>query len=1267
MRNLGKTALLLPVTLTLLAAAPAHAGGRGANTELYVVPAPPGVVIDGSLDDWDLSAAVVNYVIPETLETQSARIAMMYDDEALYIGGIVRDSSPMMNRHDPQTNPSRAWDADVCQIFFSLDPDAEQPLPYSSFNPEHRQVDVATMLLWYYSDRSEPALAMFRGMRFVDPLRPDLSDLGNVPAEHFEAAYRKGEDGLSYTFEYRIPWATLATVRKPQAGDDIAATVAVFWGRPDGLKTAGGSAWAWNVMSQPGFPFQQASTWGTLRFHEHGDIPREWVDGHLPVEQPLPLRLAYSLPREGEATIQLFNERNEAVRILVPQQFRPEGVNTERWDGRDDHGEPLPPGRYTWRGHVGDPIKPEYRFSAHNSGQPPYPTDDNTGGWGADHGTPTTVLAVDDGMILAWNSAEFGWGILGTDRTGRKQWGSKLSADHLATDGTRLFFAGRSFAGDTGVRVMDMENSRPLNFQPGMGALPVPEGADRADASGLAYGDGRIFVAYRVHDLVAVHDANGEMLGTLPVPAPGALAMAANGALLVISEGKVLRVASRESLVQASKDSRPATSDQRVVIDSGLDQPQALAVDADGAIYVSNQGALQNISVFSADGTFLRSIGKAGGRAARGQYEADGMFRPRGLSVDGDGRVWVAEHADYPKRISVWDGQTGAFVKEFFGGSGYFAYGFIDPARPGEILAHNVLWSIDWDTGETAPLTTIWRKTAPDEVGTPSPEGYLGNVRLVTADNGEQYLFGRARHFSVLMRREGDLFKPFAAVFEINRGGALYYGTGISLFQDADTYPNGFYFWQDRNNDQTVQPDELVRLPRAYDRGLSGWLDADLTSHLNTGHILSPVEVTDAGQPIYDLDAAIVSPVRGKPGASLPYAHLWRDTEGSTYTFQEGGTLTGWDDAGEPLWRYPRIESWRGSLGKPIAGPGRLWGMTGPMGVAGDFFAMMTYFGPNHIIRRDGTYVGVVLKDGRLGIRGAYEGQPEGQGGSFVKLNFDGQDRYFIIHGGQDVRVWEVKGLDELTALEGDAFELSAEEMARANREYEDWKAGLAGQQALRIVRGRDALDDAPAIERVVDEQRRFAVRMAVDETNLYVRYEVTAPHGLINAVPEDWLIFRGGNCLDLQLATDSEADPERKTPAPGDLRLLVTKRDGAPYAMLYRPRVAGFEGERIVLESPTGTEPFDRIEQVDVGLDVQSAADGFIAVVTVPLDTIGWRPEPDSTHRADVGYIFGNATGTRAAVRAYWSNNGFSANVVDDIPNESRLEPHEWGEATVE
>jgi len=135
-------------------------------------------------------------------------------------------------------------------------------------------------------------------------------------------------------------------------------------------------------------------------------------------------------------------------------------------------------------------------------------------------------------------------------------------------------------------------------------------------------------------------------------------------------------------------------------------------------------------------------------------------------------------------------------------------------------------------------------------------------------------------------------------------------------------------------------------------------------------------------------------------------------------------------------------------------------------------------------------------------------------------------------------------------------------------------------------------------------------------------------------------------------------------------MRLLVTRQEGKPTAVIFRPKVKGFTGTPIVLKSPTGQESFDVIEKLDaVQLDYRPRPGGFTAVVTIPLTVLGWTPKPGQVVRMDLGYIFGsNAVGSnRAALRAYWSNNSFSANIVDDIPNESRLEPAEWGEAVVE
>ena len=70
------------------------------------------MTIDGAFGDWDRSGEIEMYVMKETSTMQSARAFIMYDAEALYLGAIVRDASPMMHMHDPKVAPDRGWDAD---------------------------------------------------------------------------------------------------------------------------------------------------------------------------------------------------------------------------------------------------------------------------------------------------------------------------------------------------------------------------------------------------------------------------------------------------------------------------------------------------------------------------------------------------------------------------------------------------------------------------------------------------------------------------------------------------------------------------------------------------------------------------------------------------------------------------------------------------------------------------------------------------------------------------------------------------------------------------------------------------------------------------------------------------------------------------------------------------------------------------------------------------------------------------------------------------
>jgi hypothetical protein len=359
---------------------------------------------------------------------------------------------------------------------------------------------------------------------------------------------------------------------------------------------------------------------------------------------------------------------------------------------------------------------------------------------------------------------------------------------------------------------------------------------------------------------------------------------------------------------------------------------------------------------------------------------------------------------------------------------------------------------------------------------------------------------------------------------------------------------------------------------------------------------------------------------------------------------------------------------WHDALSLGVVKPGKLWGPTCPLGVAGDFTGLALYFGPFQLYTRDGLFVAKIMGDEGTGKLGPEVIACELFSGQLVKP--EGTDRYFLLAGDQDGRINEVLGLDTVKRLPGGRYTLTRDGSQKAADALAEYQRQLAIRKPLVVVRGKSALPLAETVGKQLEDGRGFEAAMAYDSENLYVRYEVRSPNPLINSIPDPQIIFQGGNVLDIQLATDPGAAADRKQPAAGDVRVLVTRQNGKPQAVLFRPRVSNFQGEPIVLTSPTGKESFHAIETLDdIQLEYREtrSGDGFTATVALPLDRLGWRPEPGQKLKADLGYIFGGRAGTEAAVRAYWSNNSFTANVTGDVPHESRLEPAEWGTALVE
>jgi hypothetical protein len=485
------------------------------------------------------------------------------------------------------------------------------------------------------------------------------------------------------------------------------------------------------------------------------------------------------------------------------------------------------------------------------------------------------------------------------------------------------------------------------------------------------------------------------------------------------------------------------------------------------------------------------------------------------------------------------------------------------------------------------------------------------------------------------------------------------------MMADKKRFPTGQWVWADANDDQVFQPEELTFLGKRARNLTFHWVDKHLNLWSGGGVVFRPVRIEPDGRPVYDFTNPEATGIEGRNG----HGPIVVDPQdGSLYTNwpQHEPGFARWTPDGKMLWGYRGTVNWREAINLPPLRPGDLYGPTAPLGVAGEFTGLATYFGPFHVFTRDGLYVAMVFRDGRKGGLGPDVIACESFAGQLVKPN--GMDRHFILAGDQDGRVTEVLGLDTVKRLEGGTLTLSEQDVAKTAKALADYEALKARSQRLTIVRGRKALDLAKGVSKTIDAERGFTARAAYDEQNLYVAFDVDSPSPLANAVAEPQLIFKGGNLIDVQIATDPDADPKRKTPAPGDVRILITRQGKKPFAVVYRPKVKEFEGKSINFESPTGHETFHVIEPTDrVGLETREKPGGFQAVATIPLALIGWKPQPGSTVRMDLGYIFGNKPGTRAALRAYWTNNSFTANVVDDIPHESRLEPHEWGTATVE
>jgi hypothetical protein len=177
-----------------------------------------------------------------------------------------------------------------------------------------------------------------------------------------------------------------------------------------------------------------------------------------------------------------------------------------------------------------------------------------------------------------------------------------------------------------------------------------------------------------------------------------------------------------------------------------------------------------------------------------------------------------------------------------------------------------------------------------------------------------------------------------------------------------------------------------------------------------------------------------------------------------------------------------------------------------------------------------------------------------------------------------------------------------------------------------------------------------------VDGKNPYAAWRTTEKDLLTNSGDTPNALFKHGGCLDLMLATDTSANPDRHTCGLGDERLLITRVKNQTRAVLYRSKVARVR-DAVSFSSPWRSIKFDAVE--DVSDQVTPATDNAGNFeVSVPLTTLHWKPRAGDVYRADVGVLRG--VNGQTTQRVYWTNK--STAITADVPSEAELTPNLWG-----
>lgn len=1046
-----------------------------------------------------------------------------------------------------------------------------------------------------------------------------------------------------------------------------------------------------------------------------------------------PVSIPFTLEKGGYVTLVIERPDGFRIRNLISETYFSAGSHTVGWDGTDDLGRDVDaanhgvyripkrfakPGEYLVRGLVRDEIEAFYEFTVYTSGNPPWPTEDHTGAWIANHSPPQAAAFVPAknsptgqnivylGSYVTEGPDGLAWVDLDGTKKGGKKWigGHWTAAPFLAADfglkanpDTHVYVASawetRKGSNIGELRLTALTKKGDLEIlKHQFGKIVPPPGQERAHGQlgGLVVRDQFALISMtQKNQILQIDTRTGGIMNTITLPSPKGLAVAEDRKLLILSENKLLKSTTRDNF-------QPLIDD--------LEDPHGITLDQKGNIYISDHGQSHQIKVFSSEGKFLRAIGNPGPPSA-GPYDPLHMNHPHGITIDSRDQLWVTENDYLPKRVSVWS-LEGKFIKAFYGPAKYGGGGSLDPVDKTKFYyadeeKGSLEFKLDWAKGSWILKNVLTRKPAmelPFRAAAPEQAIYHKGQRYFTNAFNSNPTGGHKTAF--LFTERNQTIHPAAGMGQASHWELLKTAAFHSRWPEGSKpkKDSAFFIWSDRNDDAIAQPLEVTIHPAKETGGIT--IQEGLTFLVTRldGKALAfnPNSISTSGVPSYLFsEAQVFAHDVKRPASSGGDQALLADTGETVISLGHGPfdqrSISG-AKATEAKWSYP--SPWPGLHASHKAPrpdrPGQLIGTTrlpgGFFEVAGSKVGPLWALHSNHgrmaVFTADGLFVATLFEDMRGGTKWRMplekrdmnlNGLTIGEENFWPTLTHTSEGKVYLVDGNRTAII-RLEGFDSLRPIPPAKLSLTPELLEkchtwtlareverqendrnetltialnsprRIDGDLEDWQDSQWAQIDSRGIKAYFNANSKPYDVRAA---------LAISGDQLFAAWKTGNPDLLVNSNETPLAPFKTGGALDLMIGPSGN----RKSPAAGDLRLLVTLKNKQPHALLYRAVVPGTPNSRkIPFSSPWRTITFDEVRDVSEHLQF-SAKEGDYEI-SIPCQILGLQPSDGKTLRGDLGILRGTKGETNA--RIYWNNK--ATGITADVPSEAQLSPNLWG-----